>query len=69
MSCVCSALPQTGVGGGTEGFFALMGDANVRCYRVWTFEEEEALRKGVQKHGIGAWEIIRQDALFKGLLA
>ena len=48
---------------------ARMGDPTVRCYRVWTLEEEEALRKGVQKHGIGAWEIIRQDALFKHLLA
>ena len=46
-----------------------MGDMSVRCYRVWTLDEEEALRRGVQKHGIGAWEIIRQDALFKGLLA
>jgi hypothetical protein len=46
-----------------------MCDTTVRCYRVWSLEEEEALRKGVQKHGIGAWEIIRQDALFKHLLA
>ncbi|KAK9904272.1 hypothetical protein WJX75_008209 [Coccomyxa subellipsoidea] len=42
---------------------------SVRCYRVWTAEEEEALRKGVQKHGIGSWEIIRQDANYRHLLA
>ena len=41
---------------------------NVRCYRVWTPEEEEALRAGVHKHGIGSWEIIRQDATFSHLL-
>ncbi len=41
---------------------------NVRCYRVWTPEEEEALRQGVQKHGIGSWEIIRQDTSFSNLL-
>ena len=41
---------------------------NVRCYRVWTPEEEEALRAGVHKHGIGSWEIIRQDAAFSHLL-
>ncbi len=42
---------------------------SVRCYRVWTAEEEEALRKGVQNHGIGSWEIIRQDANYRHLLA
>ena len=31
----------------------------------WCGEEEECLRKGVQKHGIGAWERIRHDPEFK----
>ena len=35
---------------------------------MWTPEEEEALRQGVQKHGIGSWEIIRQDTSFSNLL-
>lgn len=35
---------------------------------MWTPEEEEALRQGVQKHGIGSWEVIRQDTSFSNLL-
>ena len=38
-----------------------------RGYRVWTTEEEDALREGVKKHGLGAWEIIRKDAQFSPL--
>ena len=39
----------------------------VRDYRVWTAEEEGALREGVKKHGLGAWEAIRKDAQFSPL--
>jgi len=42
--------------------------AKVRDYRVWAPEEEDALRLGVAKHGIGAWEIIRQDPAYRNLL-
>ncbi len=35
-----------------------------REYRVWDQVEEEALRLGVRKHGLGAWERIRTDAEF-----
>ncbi|KAK9838263.1 hypothetical protein WJX81_001039 [Elliptochloris bilobata] len=42
--------------------------AKVRDYRVWAAEEEDALRSGVAKHGIGAWEIIRQDPAYRSLL-
>ena len=42
--------------------------AKVRDYRVWAAEEEDALRLGVAKHGIGAWEIIRQDPAYRSLL-
>jgi len=42
--------------------------AKVRDYRVWAAEEEDALRMGVAKHGIGAWEIIRQDPAYRSLL-
>mmetsp|Transcript_12072 Transcript_12072/g.33932 ORF Transcript_12072/g.33932 Transcript_12072/m.33932 type:complete len:504 (+) Transcript_12072:504-2015(+) len=38
-----------------------------RAYRVWQPEEEEALRLGVQKHGLGAWEQIRTDDSFPSL--
>ncbi len=38
-----------------------------RGYRVWTPEAEQALRDGVRKHGLGAWEQIRKDEEF-GLL-
>jgi hypothetical protein len=38
-----------------------------RTYRVWVPEEEEALRLGVQKHGLGAWELIRTDDAFPSL--
>ncbi len=38
-----------------------------RGYNVWTTAEEDALRKGVKKHGLGAWEIIRKDPEFKVL--
>lgn len=39
------------------------GGGTFRGY--WCGEEEEALRRGVQKHGIGAWERIRHDPEFK----
>ena len=35
---------------------------------MWAAEEEDALRLGVAKHGIGAWEIIRQDPAYRSLL-
>ena len=33
----------------------------------WDSHEEEQLRRGVQKHGIGSWERIRHDPEFKTL--
>lgn len=38
-----------------------------RMYRIWSRAEELALQKGVQTHGVGAWEIIRQDPQFECL--
>jgi hypothetical protein len=38
--------------------------SGTRSYNVWSVEEEEALRQGVKKHGLGAWEIIRRDKAF-----
>jgi len=38
-----------------------MGTEKKRSYIVWTEEEESALRAGVAKHGLGAWEQIRKD--------
>lgn len=35
-----------------------------RGYNVWSVEEEAALRDGVKKHGLGAWEVIRKDPEF-----
>jgi hypothetical protein len=35
-----------------------------REYRVWDPAEENALRSGVRKHGLGAWERIRTDPEF-----
>lgn len=35
-----------------------------RAYRVWDGETEDALRAGVRKHGLGAWELIRKDPDF-----
>eukprot|EP00798_Chlamydomonas_sp_ICE-L_P010670 gene10670-12357_t len=35
-----------------------------RGYVCWTTEEEDALRMGVVKHGLGAWEIVRKDPDF-----
>ncbi len=35
-----------------------------RTYVPWNSEEEEALRLGVMKHGIGAWQIILRDPEF-----
>eukprot|EP00892_Ulva_mutabilis_P000706 jgi/Ulvmu1/10636/UM066_0015.1 len=40
----------------------------MREYRVWRKDEERALRKGVTKHGTGAWEMIRTDAEFADTL-
>eukprot|EP00951_Prasinocladus_malaysianus_P022831 scaffold192690_cov40-Prasinocladus_malaysianus.AAC.1 len=34
-------------------------------YKAWDKEEMLLLRKGVQKHGVGSWETIRQDPEFK----
>lgn len=31
----------------------------------WDAHEEDLLRRGVQKHGIGSWERIRHDPDFK----
>lgn len=36
-----------------------------RAYRVWDATAEEALRSGVRKHGLGAWELIRKDPEFE----
>lgn len=34
-------------------------------YKAWDKEEMMMLRKGVQRHGVGSWETIRQDPDFK----
>jgi hypothetical protein len=39
-----------------------------REYRVWDAAEENALKAGVKKHGLGAWERIRTDPEFTILL-
>jgi Myb-like DNA-binding domain len=31
-----------------------------REYKVWTPEEETALREGVIKYGLGCWETLRK---------
>ncbi|MEW5316259.1 MAG: hypothetical protein WDW38_007640 [Sanguina aurantia] len=38
-----------------------------RGYRVWCASEEDELRAGVLKCGLGAWEVIRRDPEFPGL--
>jgi hypothetical protein len=35
----------------------------------WTQEEEEALRRGVQKHGAGKWRTIQKDPEFSPVLS
>ena len=45
-----------------------MGKGATREYRVWDQQEEEALREGVKKHGLGAWERIRTDPEFSLLV-
>lgn len=35
-----------------------------RGYRVWDPTSEDALKSGVRKHGLGAWEHIRKDPQF-----
>ncbi|KAG1667355.1 hypothetical protein FOA52_001415 [Chlamydomonas sp. UWO 241] len=40
------------------------GGGGTRGYNCWTTEEEEQLRAGVGKHGLGSWEIIRRDSEF-----
>lgn len=35
-----------------------------RGYRVWSETEEQALREGVKRYGVGSWETIRQDKSF-----
>ena len=34
----------------------------VRNYKVWSQEEEDALREGVTRHGLGAWEVIKSGS-------
>ena len=41
-----------------------MSGKTTREYRVWDPVEEDALKDGVKKHGLGAWEIIRTDPEF-----
>ena len=35
---------------------------------MWRPEEERALLSGVERHGLGAWELIRTDPDLKSLL-
>ncbi|CAD7700838.1 unnamed protein product [Ostreobium quekettii] len=44
-----------------------MKRATGRAYNVWTAGEEDALRAGVRRHGVGAWETIRQDEEYPAL--
>lgn len=44
---------------------AVDGDAPARGY--WRAEEEQALKRAVRKHGIGAWEKMRNDPEFAAL--
>jgi hypothetical protein len=37
---------------------------STRGYRVWDQAAEDALKAGVKKHGLGAWEHIRKDPQF-----
>mmetsp|Transcript_8092 Transcript_8092/g.23210 ORF Transcript_8092/g.23210 Transcript_8092/m.23210 type:complete len:423 (+) Transcript_8092:153-1421(+) len=39
----------------------------IRSYRAWAPEEEQALRTGVEVHGVGAWQAIRSDPRFSVL--
>ena len=41
-----------------------MGAQKVR----WTEDEEAALKKGVDKHGVGRWKYIKLDEEFKDIL-
>lgn len=45
-----------------------MGKSIAREYRIWDQPEEDALRAGVKKHGLGAWERIRTDPDFSALV-
>lgn len=45
----------------------MSGGKQTRGYHVWNQAEEDALRAGVKKHGLGAWEIIRKDPEFSVL--
>jgi len=38
-----------------------------RAYHVWSENEEQALREGVKRYGVGSWEPIRQDKSFSVL--
>lgn len=40
------------------------GDAPARGY--WRAEEEQALKRAVRKHGIGAWERMRNNPEIRG---
>jgi hypothetical protein len=44
------------------------GDGGVKLQRVrWTQEEENALQRGILKHGVGNWSRILRDQEFKGI--
>ncbi len=34
----------------------------------WTPEEEDALREGVNKHGVSKWQVILKDPQFRHIL-
>lgn len=51
-------LKESGRDGGKATSLKKSGS---RAYNVWTVEEEEALRAGVKRYGVGAWELIRRD--------
>jgi len=36
--------------------------------KMWTFDEEEAFKAGMKKHGIGHWQAILNDKQFGGIL-
>ena len=41
-----------------------MGQTKTR----WTEDEEDALKKGVERHGVGKWRAIQRDTEFKDRL-
>lgn len=40
-------------------------EMKTREYRVWSKEEENALKEGVKKHGEGKWEQLKRDMEFE----